>query len=282
VYLDALAELQDRLPSFPNEIAWLCIEEELGRPVGEVYERLSEQPVAAASLGQVSSSCVRRARPACSTRGLLLAAARALAPLLCSSAWSCSCRSLRLQVYQGVLRETGEAVAVKVQRPGIGEVIAVDMLLLRRLMAAVDDNLPQVWACVTEWRWPCGLLARGLAQEGAALGCRALLPSEQCVHAVPYCHRFHSRWCPWLMSLQRASLQVRRQSGGHVQQTESNAAGAWCARPLALAHLVIFPCACVRTPELDYVQEGHNAERFQVSARWLEPGRQGWARLVLT
>lgn len=35
-------------------------------------------------------------------------------------------------------------MAVKVQRPGIGESIATDMLLLRRLMAAVDDNLPQV------------------------------------------------------------------------------------------------------------------------------------------
>jgi predicted unusual protein kinase regulating ubiquinone biosynthesis (AarF/ABC1/UbiB family) len=42
------------------------------------------------------------------------------------------------QVYKGVLRSTGEAVAVKVQRPGIGEAIAVDMVLLRRLMGAVD------------------------------------------------------------------------------------------------------------------------------------------------
>lgn len=48
------------------------------------------------------------------------------------------------QVYKGVLRGTGESVAVKVQRPGIGESIAVDMLLLRRLMAVVDNNLPQV------------------------------------------------------------------------------------------------------------------------------------------
>ncbi|WIA09229.1 hypothetical protein OEZ85_008638 [Tetradesmus obliquus] len=99
VYLETLSELQDRLPSFPNEIAWAVVEEELGVPVATVYEQLSEQPVAAASLGQV---------------------------------------------YKGVLRETGELVAVKVQRPGIGESIAVDMLLLRRLMAVVDKNLPQV------------------------------------------------------------------------------------------------------------------------------------------
>ena len=42
------------------------------------------------------------------------------------------------QVYKGILRSTGEVVAVKVQRPGIGESIAVDMVLLRRLMGAVD------------------------------------------------------------------------------------------------------------------------------------------------
>jgi hypothetical protein len=56
-----------------------------------------------------------------------------------------------MQVYKGVLRETGELVAVKVQRPGIGESIAVDMLLLRRLMAVVDKNLPQVGPCLAPW-----------------------------------------------------------------------------------------------------------------------------------
>jgi hypothetical protein len=41
---------------------------------------------------------------------------------------------------RGILRSTGESVAVKVQRPGIGDHIAVDMLLLRRLMAVIDKN----------------------------------------------------------------------------------------------------------------------------------------------
>ncbi|KAL3145629.1 hypothetical protein ABBQ32_003173 [Trebouxia sp. C0010 RCD-2024] len=44
------------------------------------------------------------------------------------------------QVYKGVLRSTGEVVAVKVQRPGIGDHIAIDMLLLRRLMGVIDKN----------------------------------------------------------------------------------------------------------------------------------------------
>ena len=44
------------------------------------------------------------------------------------------------QVYKGTLRSTGEQVAIKVQRPGIGEAIAVDMVLLRRLMGLVDTT----------------------------------------------------------------------------------------------------------------------------------------------
>lgn len=47
-------------------------------------------------------------------------------------------------MYRGRLRSTGEEVAVKVQRPGIGDTIALDMVLLRRLMAAIDANMPQL------------------------------------------------------------------------------------------------------------------------------------------
>jgi len=92
-YLEALSALQDRLPPFDDAVAYALVEEELGRPVGEVYSSLSASPVAAASLGQV---------------------------------------------YRGVHRATGREVAVKVQRPGIGEAVAVDMVLLRRLTRAVD------------------------------------------------------------------------------------------------------------------------------------------------
>ena len=49
-----------------------------------------------------------------------------------------------VQVYRGRLRSTGEEVAVKVQRPGIGDTIALDMVLLRRLMSAIDANMPQL------------------------------------------------------------------------------------------------------------------------------------------
>eukprot|EP00210_Caulerpa_lentillifera_P001158 g1114.t1 len=94
-YLEELSTLQDQLPSFPQKLAFTVIEQELGSPIDEIFETLSESPVAAASLGQV---------------------------------------------YKGRLK-TGEEVAVKVQRPGIGENIAFDMVLLRRLMAVVDKRL---------------------------------------------------------------------------------------------------------------------------------------------
>lgn len=52
-YLEELARLQDQLPPFPNEVAFRFIEEELGEPPERIYAELSEQPLAAASLGQV-------------------------------------------------------------------------------------------------------------------------------------------------------------------------------------------------------------------------------------
>ncbi|MGK7939928.1 MAG: ABC1 kinase family protein [Crocosphaera sp.] len=53
VYLDELTTLQDQLPSFPNEVAYQFIEEELGQSPQSIYAELSEKPIAAASLGQV-------------------------------------------------------------------------------------------------------------------------------------------------------------------------------------------------------------------------------------
>ena len=49
-----------------------------------------------------------------------------------------------VQVYKGRLKSTGEEVALKVQRPGIGEQICIDMVLLRRLMMTVDATLPKL------------------------------------------------------------------------------------------------------------------------------------------
>lgn len=53
VFLEELTQLQDKLPAFPNEIAYQFIREDIGQPVEEIYAEISPQPIAAASLGQV-------------------------------------------------------------------------------------------------------------------------------------------------------------------------------------------------------------------------------------
>ncbi len=53
LYLQELTTLQDQLPPFPNEVAYQLMEEELGAHPSEVFAELSDDPIAAASLGQV-------------------------------------------------------------------------------------------------------------------------------------------------------------------------------------------------------------------------------------
>jgi aarF domain-containing kinase len=59
-FLKELETLQDRLPPFPSHKAFATIEAELGRPISDVFSYISEEPVAAASLGQVYRAVLRR------------------------------------------------------------------------------------------------------------------------------------------------------------------------------------------------------------------------------
>ena len=52
-YLEVLSALHDRLPPFPNEIAFTFIEEELGWKPETLFDQFDPEPFAAASLGQV-------------------------------------------------------------------------------------------------------------------------------------------------------------------------------------------------------------------------------------
>ena len=52
-WLEELTRLQDDLPAFPHAVALDRIEQELGAPAHELFEEFPDQPIAAASLGQV-------------------------------------------------------------------------------------------------------------------------------------------------------------------------------------------------------------------------------------
>jgi aarF domain-containing kinase len=87
----AMVELQqlcDKVPCFDSALAMRTIEEELGRPPSEIFSKMTAEPVAAASLGQV---------------------------------------------YKATLAETGEEVAVKVQRPFVLETVSLDLHLVRNI-----------------------------------------------------------------------------------------------------------------------------------------------------
>ena len=84
-YITGLTALQDRVPPFSNDEARALIKQELGKDASVAFTSLSNEPVAAASLGQV---------------------------------------------YKGQLPD-GTEVAVKCQRPGMVNRIALDMHLIR-------------------------------------------------------------------------------------------------------------------------------------------------------
>jgi predicted unusual protein kinase regulating ubiquinone biosynthesis (AarF/ABC1/UbiB family) len=52
-YIQVLSALQDQLPAFPNEIAFDCIEREMGWKPETLFDQFDPAPFAAASLGQV-------------------------------------------------------------------------------------------------------------------------------------------------------------------------------------------------------------------------------------
>ncbi len=53
ILLENLSDLQDQLPGFDSDLAMACVEEDLKKPIEEIFESLEKEPISAASLGQV-------------------------------------------------------------------------------------------------------------------------------------------------------------------------------------------------------------------------------------
>lgn len=94
-YLSSISTLQDQVPPITAAAARGVVEEELGRPVADVFEEFRDEPMAAASLGQVHRA-----------------------------------------------RHRGQDVAVKVLRPGVEDMVALDLDLSFRILFWVNILFP--------------------------------------------------------------------------------------------------------------------------------------------
>jgi len=94
-YLSSIGTLQDQVPPISAEAARTVIETELGRPLGEVFQEFDDEPLAAASLGQVHRA-----------------------------------------------RYRGQDVVLKVLRPGVEEMVALDLDLSFRILFWLNVLFP--------------------------------------------------------------------------------------------------------------------------------------------
>jgi ubiquinone biosynthesis protein len=92
IYVEELAKLHDRVPPFPTSELRKRIQAELKRPLNSVFDSLQEEPLAAASLGQVHRA-----------------------------------------------RYRDEDVIVKVLRPGVEELVAVDIRVVQNLVFILEQ-----------------------------------------------------------------------------------------------------------------------------------------------
>jgi ubiquinone biosynthesis protein len=95
-FRSGLEGLQDQVPPRPYHEIAERIEKELGRPIDAIFERISEEPLASASLGQVHEAWLK----------------------------------------------DGTRVVVKVQHRDIDEIVRLDLLTIRRIMAIVTIFVP--------------------------------------------------------------------------------------------------------------------------------------------
>ncbi len=103
-FTEELKSLQDNAPAVPHEQLCEIIEAELGAPPEELFVHFDETPLAAASLGQVHMAHLEKPLPGMN----------------------------------------GIKVAVKIQRPGIVEVIEKDLHILAYIAGLMEKTIPEV------------------------------------------------------------------------------------------------------------------------------------------
>ncbi len=113
-YLIELAKLQDSVPSFSYEEVQQIFLEEWGKDPTEIFISFDSEPLAAASIGQVHH-------------------ARIFEPGSAD----------RTDAEQGSAAEERKVV-VKVQRPGLENIIAVDLEILAQIAALMEEHLEEV------------------------------------------------------------------------------------------------------------------------------------------
>jgi predicted unusual protein kinase regulating ubiquinone biosynthesis (AarF/ABC1/UbiB family) len=101
-----LAKLRDAAPKVSFKQMRRVIEDDLEEPVGEIFETFDEEPIAAASIGQVYRA--------------------------------------RLRESSATLRTGGREVAVKVQYPGVAAAVRADMQNLDMIMRLLKRMTPQL------------------------------------------------------------------------------------------------------------------------------------------
>ena len=106
-YLDELAKLQDSVPPFSYDEVQQLFQEEFGLDPADMYEYFDSRPLAAASIGQVHQA-----------------------------------RLLHGQLSGG--KQKNRNVVVKVQRPDIESLIAVDLEILAHIARLMEEHLEEV------------------------------------------------------------------------------------------------------------------------------------------
>ena len=95
-YVAGLTQLQDAVPPFEGALGRAIIESELGINLDRTFSKISLEPVASASIGQV---------------------------------------------YKATLREGGQEVAIKVQRPQVLYNVALDLFMLREILVPLYQRV---------------------------------------------------------------------------------------------------------------------------------------------